>query len=194
MTILVAGLLLFLGIHSIRIVADGWRTAQIERIGERKWKGMYALVSLIGFVLIIWGFGQARTAPVVLWDPPAWTSRLTPLLLLPAFVLIVAGNMRGTKMKAALGHPMLLGTALWAFAHLIGNGRLAGVVLFGSFLIWTIVDYVSSRRRDAAAGVAYPAGTWTRDVLAVAIGVVAWVVFGFWLHGPLIGLKVGSLL
>jgi len=194
MTILVAGLLLFLGIHSIRIVADGWRTAQVARIGERKWKGIYALVSLIGFVLIIWGFGQARLSPVMVWDPPAWAWHVTPLLVLPAFVLIVAGNMRGTKMKAALGHPMLLGTALWAFAHLIGNGRLAGVVLFGSFLIWTIVDYVSSRRRDDAAGVAYPAGTWPRDLLAVAIGVVAWAVFGFWLHGPLIGLRVGSLL
>ena len=190
MTTLVAGLLLFLGIHSIRIVADGWRAAQIARIGERKWKGMFALVSLIGFALIVWGFGQARISPVTVWGPPAWTSRVTSLLVLPAFVLIVAGNMRGTKMKAALGHPMLLGTALWAFAHLIGNGRLAGVVLFGSFLIWALVDYVSSRRRDAAAGVAYPSGAWPRDLLAGAIGVAAWVVFGFWLHGPAIGVKV----
>ena len=191
MTTLVAGLLLFLGIHSIRIVADGWRAERIARIGERKWKGIFALVSLVGFVLIVYGFGQARASPVTVWDPPSWAARVTPLLVLPAFVLIVAGNMRGTKMKAALGHPMLFGTALWAFAHLIGNGRLAGVVLFGSFLIWAIVDYVSSRRRDAAAGVVYPAGAWARDLVAVAIGVVAWAVFGFWLHGPLIGLKVG---
>ena len=189
MTTLIAGLLLFLGVHSLRILADNWRAAQIARIGERKWKGLFALVSLLGFVLIIWGFGQARGSPVTLWDPPAWTRHATSLLLLPSFVLIVAGNMPGTKMKAALGHPMLAGTALWAFAHLIGNGRLAGVVLFGSFLAWAIVDYVSSRRRDAAAGVAYPAGAWSRDVLAIAIGGLAWLVFGFWLHGLLIGTR-----
>ena len=92
-------------------------------------------------------------------------------------------------MKAALGHPMLFGTALWAFAHLIGNGRLAGVVLFGSFLVWAIVAFLASRRRDAAAGVVYPAGSAARDVIATAIGIAAWVVFGFWLHGPLIGLR-----
>jgi uncharacterized membrane protein len=189
MTILVAGLLLFLGIHSLRIVADGWRSAQIARLGERKWKGIFALVSLVGFVLIVWGFGQARLSPVMLWDPPAWAPGVTSLLSLPAFVLIVAGNMRGTKMKAALAHPMLLGTLVWALAHLLGNGTLAGVVLFGSFLAWALVDYVALRRRDAAAGVAYPAGTWFRDLLAVVIGVVAWIIFGFWLHGPLIGLR-----
>jgi uncharacterized membrane protein len=190
MTTLVAGLFVFLGIHSTQIVADHWRAAQIARIGERKWKGLFALVSLVGFALIVWGFGQARLSAVMVWDPPAWASRVTPLLVLPAFVLIVAGNMRGTKMKAALGHPMLLGTAVWAFAHLLGNGRLAGVVLFGSFLIWAIVHYVSSRRRDAAAGVAYPSGAWSRDLVAAVIGAAAWVVFGFWLHGPLIGVKV----
>ena len=189
MTTLTAGLLLFLGMHSLRILADDWRAAQIARIGGRKWKGLFALVSLIGFVLIIWGFGQARASPVTLWDPPAWARHVTSLLVLPAFVLIVAGNMPGTKMKAALGHPMLAGTALWAFAHLIANGRLAGVVLFGSFLVWAIVDYVSSRRRDDAAGVVYPAGAWSRDVLAIAIGAVAWVAFGFWLHGFLIGTR-----
>src|SRR5688572_19689173 len=99
MTTLIAGLLLFLGVHSLRILADDWRAAQIARIGARKWKGLFALVSLIGFVLIIWGFGQARGAPVTLWDPPAWTRYVTSLLLLPSFVLIVAGNMPGTKMK-----------------------------------------------------------------------------------------------
>jgi len=114
MTALIAGLVIFLGIHSIRIVADDWRAARITRLGERRWKGMFALVSFIGLALIVWGFGQARLLPVTVWDPPAWTSRVTALLVLPAFVLIVAGNMRGTKMKAALGHPMLLGTALWA--------------------------------------------------------------------------------
>ncbi|MEO8159220.1 MAG: NnrU family protein [Betaproteobacteria bacterium] len=189
MTILIAGLVLFLGLHSVRIVADGWRSAQVARIGERKWKGFYALVSLVGFGLIIWGFGLARVASVVVWSPPSWTRYAAALLLLPAFVLIVAGNMRGTRMKTALGHPMLLGTQLWAFAHLLADGRLAGIVLFASFLVWAIADYVSARRRDTAAGVVYPPGHWWRDVLAAAIGGVAWLVFGLWLHGPLIGVR-----
>jgi uncharacterized membrane protein len=189
MTSLVAGLLIFLGVHSVRIVADGWRTAQIARLGERSWRGLYSLVSLAGLVLIVWGFGQARLSPVVVWDPPAWAPKLTTLLSLPAFILIVAGNLPATKLKAALGHPMLLGTLLWAFAHLIGNGRLAGVVLFGAFVAWAIVGYVSKRRRDAAAGVVYPKGAWPRDLLAAAIGAVVWFAFGFWMHGPLIGLR-----
>ena len=189
MSFLIVGLVLFLGMHSIRIVADGWRTAQVARLGERQWKLLYTVASLAGFALISWGFGQARASTGMVWEPPAWGLRVAPWLLLPAFVLIVAGNMPGTKMKAALGHPMLLGTALWAFAHLIGNGRLAGVVLFGSFLVWAIVAFLASRRRDAAAGVVYPAGSAARDVIATAIGIAAWVVFGFWLHGPLIGLR-----
>ena len=189
MTALIAGLVLFLGLHSVRIVADGWRSAQIMRIGERKWKGLYALVALVGFILLIWGYGEARLDPVILWNPPAWLRHVVPLLTLPAFVLVAAGNMRGTRMKAAVGHPMVLGVKLWAFAHLIANGTLAATVLFGSFLVWAIVDFVSLRRRDRALGTVYPAGTLQRDALAAAIGVVTWVLFAFWLHGLLFGVR-----
>jgi len=189
MTVLILGLVLFLGVHSIRIVADGWRSAQIARIGELKWKGIYALVSLAGLVLIVWGFGQARLDPIVVWHPPVWTRHVAALLVLPAFVLIVAGNMRGTKMKAAVGHPMVLGTKLWAFAHLLANGTLADIALFGGFLVWAIVDYASSRKRDRAAGTVYPPGALSRDVMAAAIGAVAWAVFGYWLHGWLFGVR-----
>jgi len=125
----------------------------------------------------------------VLYTPPVWARHVAALLMLPAFILIVAGNMRGTRMKAALGHPMLLGTKVWAFGHLLANGTLADVVLFGSFLVWAVADYASARRRDRAAGVVYPAGAWSRDALAVVVGVVAWFVFGFWLHGWLIGVR-----
>lgn len=187
---LLAGLLLFLGLHSVRIVADGWRGAQIARLGEKRWKALYSLGSLVGFVLIVYGFGLARQSPVVLYAPPVWARHVAALLMLPAFILIVAGNMRGTKMKAALGHPMVLGTKVWAFGHLLANGTLADVVLFGSFLAWAIVDYASARRRDRAAGVVYPPGSLSRDALALVAGLVAWVVFGFWLHGPLIGVRV----
>ena len=189
MTPLIAGLVLFLGLHSVRIVAEPWRASVIARIGRNPWRAVYSIVSLAGFALLVWGYGQARLDPVVVWSPPAWTRHVTSLLVLPAFVLIVAGNMRGTRIKAAVGHPMLLGTKLWAAAHLVSNGMLADIVLFGSFLVWAIVDYASSRRRDRAAGTVYPPGTSGRDATAIAIGTAAWFVFGFWLHAPLIGVR-----
>ena len=189
MTILIGGLALFLGVHSVRIVADRWRAENITRIGELKWKGLYSLVSLAGFVFIVWGYGIARLDSPVVWQPPPWTWSVASLLLLPSFILIVAGNLPGTRMKATLGHPMLLGTQLWALGHLLSNGRLAGIVLFGSFLVWSVADYVSSRRRDLLKGVVYPAGKASRDALAIVIGVAAWGVFGYWLHGPLIGVR-----
>jgi uncharacterized membrane protein len=189
MPALVAGLVLFLGAHSVRVVADPWRTAVIARIGRLRWRGLYSLVSLAGLVLLIWGYGQARLDPVVVWTPPPWTRYATALLVLPSFILLTAGNLPGTRMKAALGHPMVLGTKLWAFAHLLSNGMLADIVLFGAFLAWAIFDYAAARRRDRAEGTVYPPGTWTRDALAIVVGTVAWLVFGFWLHGPLIGVR-----
>ena len=189
MTPLVAGLVLFLGLHSVRIVAEPWRESVIARIGRNPWRGLYSLVSLAALALVVWGYGQARLDPIVVWSPPAWTRYVTSLLVLPAFVLVVAGNMRGTRIRAAVGHPMLLGTKVWAFAHLLSNGTLADLVLFGSFLAWAIADYASSRRRDRAAGTVYPPGTASRDATAIAIGTAAWFVFGFWLHAPLIGVR-----
>lgn len=191
MTYLVAGLVLFLGIHSIRIVADPWRNAMVARLGPGTWRALYSVASLAAFVLLVWGYGQARMQGIFLWQPPGWTRHVTSLLVLPAFILIVAGNMRGTRIKARFGHPMLLGTKTWAFAHLLSNGSLADVLLFGGFLAWSIVDYGSCRRRDRAAGTVYPPGTVGRDIAAVVIGIVAWAVFGRWLHGPLIGVPVG---
>ncbi|MEO8739269.1 MAG: NnrU family protein [Casimicrobiaceae bacterium] len=189
MIYLIVGLVLFLGVHSVRIVAVGWRSVQLARMGEGKWKGIYSLVSLAGLVLLIWGFGQTRQHPVVLWTPPQWTHHVAAVLTLIAFVLIVAGNLPGTRIKRAVGHPMVLGVKVWAVAHLISNGTLADVILFGAFLVWAIVDYASSRRRDRAAGTVYPEGTAGRDALAIAIGVAAWVAFAFWLHGVLIGVQ-----
>lgn len=189
MTTLIAGLVLFLGAHSVRIFADGWRSAQIARAGAGAWKAIYSIVSLAGFAMIVWGYGQARLAPVDLWFPPAWTRHAAALLTLPAFVLLAAAYVPGTRIKAAVGHPMVAGVKLWAFAHLLSNGRLGDVVLFGAFLAWAIADFIASRRRDRAAGTRYPAGPISRDVLAAAIGVVAWAVFAFALHGWLIGVR-----
>ena len=189
MPLLVAGLVLFLGVHSVRIVADDWRTARIAAMGERAWKLAYTVVSLLGFALIVYGYGQARQATTLLWQPPIWTRHAAAALVLVAFVLVSAAYVPGTRIKSAVGHPMILGVKVWAIAHLIANGTLADVVLFGAFLAWAIVDYAASRRRDRAGGVTYAHGPVTRDVIAVVIGTLAWAVFGFWLHGPLIGVR-----
>jgi uncharacterized membrane protein len=189
MIYLILGLILFLGVHSVRVVADDWRTAQIMRIGEGPWKGIYSLASLGGFALIVWGYSQARLDPVLLWNPPTWTRHLAAPLTLLAFVLVAAAYVPGTRLKAWLGSPMVLGVKLWAFAHLIANGKLAAVVLFGSFLLWAIVVFASERRRDRAAGTVYPKGSLVRDALAAAVGAAAWGLFAFWLHGLWIGVR-----
>lgn len=189
MTLLILGLGLFLGMHSVRVVADDWRTARIASTGERPWKLAFTIISVLGLLLIIYGYGQARQATPVLYAPPVWTKHVAALLTLPAFILVAAAYVKGTRIKARVGHPMILGVKLWAFAHLIANGTLAGVVLFGSFLVWAVLDYIASRRRDRAAGTVYPIGPISRDMTAVAIGSIAWAVFAIFLHGPLIGVR-----
>jgi uncharacterized membrane protein len=188
MSLLVMGLVLFLGVHSTRIVAEGWRSSMVARLGEKPWKGLYALVSLAGLVLIVVGYGMARQAPVVLWPPPPAALRhLAALLTLAAFVLIAAAYVPGNGLKARLHHPMILGVKLWALAHLLANNTLADLLLFGAFLAWAVLDFRASRQRDRAEGKVYPTGTASRTVLAAAIGAVAWAVFAFYLHARWIG-------
>jgi uncharacterized membrane protein len=190
MTLLVVGLLVFLGSHSVRIFAEDWRTARIASMGEQKWKLAYTVVSIVGFVLIVVGYGQARAAGVALYTPPAWGRAAASLLTLLSFVLLAASKVPGTRIKAAVGHPMVVGVKVWAFAHLLANGNLADVVLFGAFLAWAVLDYIAARGRDRAAGTVYPVGPLSRDVLAVVIGLAVGAVFAMWLHGPLIGVRV----
>jgi uncharacterized membrane protein len=188
MSLLVVGLVLFLGVHSTRIVAEGWRTAMVARLGEKAWKGLYALVAIAGFVLIVVGYGMARQAPVVLWpQPPSAVRHLAALLTLVAFVLVAAAYVPRNHIKARLHHPMILGVKLWALAHLVANNTLADVVLFGAFLVWAVLDFRSARQRDRAQGTVDPAGTASRTWVAAEIGLAAWVVFAFALHGRLIG-------
>ncbi|MBC7858468.1 MAG: NnrU family protein [Burkholderiaceae bacterium] len=189
MAILILGLILFLGTHSIRIVADDWRATQRARHGEAAWKGVYALASLLGFGLLIWGYGLARQEPLVLWQPPVFTRHLSALLTLPAFVLLAAAYVPRNRIKAALHHPMLLGTKLWALAHLLANGTLADVILFGGFLLWAALAFRAARQRDRAAGAVYPAGTLSGTLATVGVGFAAWAVFALWLHGVLIGVR-----
>ena len=189
MILLILGLILFLGIHSIRIFADGLRSRQVEKFGLLGWKAIYSIIALLGFVLIIYGYGEARLAPVVVWTPPVWTRHLAALLTIPAFILLVAAYVPGTRIKQRVGQPMVASVKIWAFAHLLANGTLADVLLFGAFLAWAVLDLISANRRDRAAGVVYATGPLSRDISAVVIGLAAWVVFALWLHGPLIGVR-----
>jgi uncharacterized membrane protein len=189
MPVLILGLLIFLGMHSLRIFANDWRDRQIARLGTKRWKGLYALVSIIGFVLICWGFGLARQHPVLLYVPPLALRHLNALFTLIAFILLAAAYIPRNHLKAKFGHPMLLGVKTWAFGHLLATGMLHDVALFGAFLLWAVVVFIVSRRRDRMAGTVYPAGSTKGDVLAVVIGVVVWIVFAFRLHLWLIGVN-----
>lgn len=187
MSLLVLGLILFIIPHSTRIFADDWRSGMIARLGEKPWKGAISLISLAGFVLIVIGYGQARLDPVVLWVPPVWLRHIALLLNLLAFVSLVAAYVPRNSIKARFGHPMIAGVKAWSIAHLISNGNLADVILFGSFLVWSILDFRNSRRHDRAHGTRYPAGTLVGNLLTVVIGVAVWAVFMLYLHAWLIG-------
>ena len=189
MTILLVGLALFLGIHSVRIFAEGLRTSGIQSMGPLGWKAVYSVVAIAGFVLIVIGYGLTREAPVDLWNPPRWTRHLAALLTLPVFVLVAAAYIPGSHIRAALKHPMILGAKAWALAHLLSNGRLGDVVLFGAFLAWAILDYRAARLRDKRDGTTYPAKGVVRDVVVVVVGLAAWAVFAMSLHGTLIGVR-----
>lgn len=189
MNLLILGLVIFLGVHSVRVFAAPWRDATRARLGEGAWKGLYSLVSLAGFVAICWGYGLARQAPVTLWVPPTGMRHAASLLTLGSFVLLAAAYIPRNVFKARWGHPMLLGTKLWAVAHLLANGNLADVLLFGGFLAWAVVLFIVSRRNDRASGATYPAASRTGTAVSVLVGMAAWVVFAFWAHGLLIGVR-----
>ena len=188
MIMLILGLVLFLGIHSVRIVAEGLRSGFVARRGVNAWKGVYSLISIAGFVLICIGFGQARQQAVVLWSPPRWTHDVAALLTLLAFILITAAYVPGNGIKARVKDPMILGVKCWAAGHLFANGTLADVVLFGSFLVWAVLDFRAARqRRRAGAEPAIGPTKRGRSAIAVVVGVLAWMLFALHLHLWLIG-------
>ncbi len=187
MLAMLIGLVLFLGIHSLSMFAHGWRNGMVERLGRGPWMGLYTVVALAGLALIVWGFGQARMAPTWLWVPPIWTRHLAALLTIPAFVLLVAAYLPGSHIKSRIGHPMLLGTKFWALSHLIANGALHEVILFGAFLAWAVALFVVLRKRDRVNGTHYPVVGASRDVMVILIGLVAWALFALKLHELLIG-------
>lgn len=189
MPLLILGLILFLGTHSLHMLAPGLRERTVARIGLLPWKGMYSLASIVGLVLVVVGFGMARAQPQLLYTPPLVLRELNALFTLAAFVLVLAAYVPRNHLKQKLGHPMLLGVKLWAFGHLLATGYQHDVVLFGAFLAWAIADFAVSRRRDRKAGVRYPAGSLFGDALAATAGIAAWAIFAFVLHQRWIGVN-----
>jgi uncharacterized membrane protein len=187
MTILVIGLIVFLGSHSISIVAPDFRDRMAQRLGAGPWRVVYSVVSIVGFVLLIWGYGLARQRPVVLYSPPFWTHYVTAVLMLPVFPLFFAPYLPG-RIKAALKHPMLVAVKLWAVAHLISNGMLADVLLFGGFLAWAVADRISYKHRVQRPLQGAPPAA-RNDIIAVVVGLAIYVAFLLWLHLKWIGVQ-----
>lgn len=187
MTTLLIGIILFIGVHSVRIVADGWRTRTIGRIGEQRYKGLYSGVAAVGFALIVWGFAKARTMPVPLWPRPAWGPHAGATLMLPAFVLIVGPYIGQSHINAALRHPMLCGTVVFGVAHLLANNLLADLVLFGGFGAWAAIALLNALARDRREGRVLSAPVASHTVRQIAVGTALWGAFGVYLHRVLFG-------
>jgi uncharacterized membrane protein len=180
MTWLIVGLVTFLGIHSVSIFAPGWRDSMVARLGARNWKLLYSAASLATFLLLVHGFGVARQDPVVIYQPAAWMRHLSLLLMLPAFPLLLSAYFPG-RIKAAVKHPMLTATMAWALAHLLANGMLADVLLFGGFLAWAALDRISVGKRAVRAVPGAPPGKYN-DVIAVVGGLVIYGILLSWAH------------
>ena len=187
MSTLVLGLILFLGVHSVAIVAPGWRDAMQRRLGDGPWKGLYSVASAAGFVLVIMGYGLARQQPVVLYTPPAALRYLALVLLLPVFPLAFSVYLPG-RIKTAAKHPLLLATKLWALAHLLANGTAADVLLFGGFLVWAVADRVSLKRR-APRALPGAGPSPMNDAIAVLGGLALYALFIFWAHAWMVGVS-----
>lgn len=185
MGILIAGLVIFLGVHSISIISVSWRDRLVARLGETAWQGLFGVAALAGLVLIVWGYGLAREAPTLLYVPPVWLRHLALLIMVPVFPLLLAAYLPG-RIQSTIGHPMLAAVKLWALAHLLANGALADLVLFGSFLAWAVVDRISMKWRTPLPVKGAPPSK-ANDVIAVVAGLALYVAFVLWLHRWLFG-------
>jgi len=199
MTWLLLGLVLFLGAHSTRIFADGWRTKTLEAWGEKPFKGVLALVSLLGFYGLIVGYAQVRMEPFVIWQPPIATRHISVLLMLFASILLVAAYIPANHFKVRLGHPMVLSVKVWALAHLLANGNLADLLLFGAFLAWSVMNFKSARVRDRAnaesqalvldESVQITLPKTSATLMAVVVGAGLWALITFVLHAKVVGVS-----
>jgi uncharacterized membrane protein len=189
LAVMVLGLALFLGVHAVPAQRE-LRARVIASLGEGGYKAGYALVSVLGIVLIAWGFAHYRaTGWIDVWNPPKALKHIAVALMLPAVILVVAAFMRG-HIYTTLKHPMLAGVKLWAAAHLLANGDLGSIILFGSFLAWAVFDRISLKRRTDAGGPQIPVGGWGNDAIAVAVGIVVYLALAFAFHPVVIGVPV----
>jgi uncharacterized membrane protein len=186
MSWLIVGLVLFLGIHLIRIFAEPLRQGMVDRMGLWPYKAVYSVVALIGFVLIVYGYGEARMNPVVLYQPPSFLRHLTMLLMLIVFPALLAAYLPG-RIQSALKHPMLIAVKAWALSHLLVNGTLADVLLFGGFLVWAVADRISLKRRADSKPFVQLSASGLNDVIVIVGGLALYLAFVFWLHPILIG-------
>ena len=187
--VMILGLVLFLGVHTLTTQRE-LRARAIASAGEGGYKIGYALVSLLGFALIVWGFAHYRaTGRIDVWHPPTALKHVTVALMLPAVILVVAAYIRG-RIYTALKHPMLSGVKLWATAHLLANGDLGSIVLFGSFLAWAVFDRISLKHRADTGAPPIPVGGPGNDLIAVAVGLIAYLALAFAFHPVVIGVPV----
>jgi uncharacterized membrane protein len=187
--VMILGLALFFGVHTLTTQRE-LRARFVTSMGEGGYKIFYALASVAGLVLIVWGFAHYRaTGWIDVWSPPTAFKHITVALMLPAVILVVASYIRG-RIYATLKHPMLAGVKLWAAAHLLANGDLGSIILFGSFLAWAVFDRISLKRRADGGGPPIPVGGPTNDLIAVAVGVIAYLALAFAFHPVVIGVPV----
>lgn len=187
MGILIAGLIIFLGIHMVQMVAPGWREARIEAMGANAWKGIYSVVSILGLGLIIWGYGLARYETEFVYASPQWMVVVTMALMLIALVLMVAREIPAGHIKTRVSHPMITGIIIWAIAHLLVNGDTASLVMFGSLLVWAIFNRISVGRRSPLT---FEFVSARYDLIAFVVAFIVWLVLIVWLHPILFGVEV----
>src|ERR1700760_1366007 len=187
--VMIVGLILFLGVHTLT-TPRGLRAQCIAAMGEGGYKIGYAVASFAGLALIVWGFAHYRAEGMIpVWSPPTFLRHLDVALMLPAVILIAASYLRG-RIYTAVKHPMLAGVKLWAFGHLLANGDLGSIILFGSFLAWAVFDRISLKRRADPGAPPIPVGGVTNDLIAIAVGIVAYLALAFAFHPVVIGVPV----
>ena len=192
MTMMIIGLVIFFASHSVRIFAEDWHQQQVAKWGESTWKIAYSAVSLVGLAIAIYGFGQMRLDPIYVWHPPMGMRHAVALLMLPAFIMLAAAFIPHNAIKAKLGPPMTLSVKIWAFAHLLANGRLGDIIFFAAFLVWAILAFKAAKKRDRVTPPAPLSTTKMATIATVVIGLLAYVVFALYLHAVLIGVPVFS--
>ncbi|KND61539.1 NnrU family protein, required for expression of nitric oxide and nitrite reductase (Nir and Nor) [Candidatus Burkholderia verschuerenii] len=188
MFIFVAGLVVFLGMHSISIVAPAWRDAQVNRLGEGPWKGLYSVISIASFIAMIYGYGMARAQPVALYMPPMGLKHLTFLLMLPVFPFLIAAYFPG-RVRRLVRHPMLWALILWSASHLLCNGTLNDVLVFGGFLLWAVADLISVSSRTKVRAVRGAPASAANDAIVIVVGLALYALMLFWAHAHLIGVS-----